>query len=169
MGLEPRIIFGGMLSGTCRALVECPFEYSKVKGQTGQNWQLQDVYNGFKPTWFKAVGLMTTYFILVDFFRRNTNTYKSKYGLFFMNGLCASIGFIVIWPLEIVKNQVQMQSLKNYSIIKIIRQNIQEKGVYSAFFRGSLPGLSSVFIRNGAAMMTMLKTQSLLTKYGFRD
>jgi len=169
MGLEPRIVLGGMLSGTARALLECPFEYSKVKGQTGQKWKLFDVYNGFKATWVKAVGLMTTYFVLVDFFRRNTNTYNSKCKIFVMSGLCSTIGFLVIWPIEIVKNHVQKNSLKKYSIYKIIIERIQQQGFQEAMLRGALPGLSSVFIRNGFAMMTMLKTQSLLTKYGFRE
>jgi len=169
MGLEPRIILGGIVSGTTRALVECPFEFTKVKGQTGQSWYLNEVYSGFKATWLKAVGLMTSYFILVDTFKRNTNAYNTKYGLFFMNGFCAVIAFIVIWPIEIVKNKVQMLSSKKYSIKLLIRENIQEKGIYNAMLRGSLPGLSSVFIRNGFAMITMLKTQGLLTRCGFRD
>lgn len=168
-GLEPRIILGGILSGTTRALVECPFEYSKVKGQVGQKWKLSELYNGFKPTWIKAVGLMTTYFTLVDFFRRNTNTYKTKYGVFFMNGLCATFGFLVIWPVEIVKNQVQMLDLKKYSILKMIKKNISQDGLFEGLLKGSLPGLSSVFIRNGFAMITMLKTQKFLTEIGFRD
>ncbi len=168
-GLEPRVIFGGILAGTGRALVECPFEYSKVKGQTGQKWHFNEVYRGFKPVWINAVGMLTTYFTCVDFFRRNTNTYKTKYGIFIMNGLCAVFGFLIIWPVEIVKNQVQTLSLKKYSIIKMIGENIQNFGFYEAFFRGSFPGLSGVFIRNGFSMMTMLHTQKLLTKYGFRD
>lgn len=29
-GLETRVIVGGMVAGTCRALVETPLEYAKV-------------------------------------------------------------------------------------------------------------------------------------------
>jgi solute carrier family 25 carnitine/acylcarnitine transporter 20/29 len=34
-GIEYRVFYGGMASATARALVECPFEYAKVKRQTG--------------------------------------------------------------------------------------------------------------------------------------
>ena len=30
-GIEWRVLFGGICSGTCRAILECPFEYAKVK------------------------------------------------------------------------------------------------------------------------------------------
>ena len=33
-GIQLRSVFGGMSAGAFRALVECPFEYSKVRGQT---------------------------------------------------------------------------------------------------------------------------------------
>ena len=37
-GLELRCAVAGFLSGSCRAVLECPFEYIKVKRQTGQTW-----------------------------------------------------------------------------------------------------------------------------------
>jgi solute carrier family 25 carnitine/acylcarnitine transporter 20/29 len=33
-GLELRVIIGGIISGTSRAIIECPFEYTKVRRQT---------------------------------------------------------------------------------------------------------------------------------------
>ena len=171
-GLQYRIVLAGICSGTARSLIECPFEYSKVQGQVGQKWKISSLFQGFKLLWLRTTGIMTTYFILVDFFRRNTNAYKSKYGLFFMNGLCATFAFSVIWPLEIVKNKIQAQSsesYKKYSIIKMITQNIRENGIIQGLTKGSLPGLSSVFLRNGAAMIVMNKAQKLLTKIGWRE
>ena len=35
-GLELRCVTAGWLSGSFRAILECPFEYAKVKRQTGQ-------------------------------------------------------------------------------------------------------------------------------------
>jgi solute carrier family 25 carnitine/acylcarnitine transporter 20/29 len=32
-GLEFRVIAGGTMAGTCRALIETPLEYAKVKNQ----------------------------------------------------------------------------------------------------------------------------------------
>ena len=34
-GLEWRTLCSGIMAGSARTLVECPFEYAKVKGQTG--------------------------------------------------------------------------------------------------------------------------------------
>jgi solute carrier family 25 carnitine/acylcarnitine transporter 20/29 len=170
-GLEPRVLIGGIASGTSRAIIECPFEYSKVQRQTGQVWAYKKMYQGFKVVWMRSVGLMTTYFSVVDFFRRNTNAFKNQYGIFLMNGICACIGFIYIWPLEIIKNQIQ--SMKNVegktSVLKLIKIRIKEHGLFNGLYRGSLPGLLSVYIRNGVAMVVMIKAQKLLTYYGFRN
>lgn len=43
-GLEVRVIGGGMMAGTIRALVETPLEYAKIKRQTGDTWHLRDTY-----------------------------------------------------------------------------------------------------------------------------
>jgi solute carrier family 25 carnitine/acylcarnitine transporter 20/29 len=43
-GLEVRVVCGGMMSGSIRALVETPLEYAKIKRQTGENWKLRDTY-----------------------------------------------------------------------------------------------------------------------------
>jgi solute carrier family 25 carnitine/acylcarnitine transporter 20/29 len=170
-GLEPRVLLGGLASGTARAIIENPFEYSKVQRQIGQVWQYSNMYQGFRVLWIRSVGLMTSYFVFVDFFRRNTNAYKNKYGIFLMNGLCATFGFIVIWPFEVAKNHVQsMQHVtEKQSIKKILAERIKANGFFKGLYRGSLPGLMSVYIRNGVAMIVMLQTQKMLTNYGFRD
>ena len=38
MGLEWRTLFAGIAGGSARSFIECPFEYAKVKRQTGQKW-----------------------------------------------------------------------------------------------------------------------------------
>lgn len=170
-GLEPRIILGGIASGTARAIVECPFEYSKVQRQTGQSWKVGNMYQGFKVLWIRSVGLMTTYFTMVDFFRRNTKAYKHQYGIFFMNGLCACFGFIAIWPFEVAKNHIQsLQKVEEKHTVKeILKKRIQKDGIIHGIYRGSLPGLLSVYIRNGVAMMVMIEAQKLITYFGFRN
>jgi solute carrier family 25 carnitine/acylcarnitine transporter 20/29 len=168
MGLELRILCAGIASGTARSMIECPFEYSKVQGQTNQKWQLKNIYHGFSSLWIRTTGLMTSYFCLVDFFRRNTNAYKHDYGLFFMNGLCATMGFALFWPFEVAKNIIQSSHSKT-SIYQIIKKQVNDHGLREGLYKGSLPGLSSVFIRNGASMIIMIHAQKLLTKMGFRN
>lgn len=168
-GLEYRIIVGGIISGSCRSVIESPFEYTKVRRQTNQSWEKTHLYYGFRATWLKAVGMMTTYFTIIDSMRRNTNVYNSKILLFFVNGFAATFAFIVIWPFEIVKNRVQTNNIKHYSIIKNLSNNIKKDGIMKGLYRGAGPGLSSVFVRNGCSMIVMLKCQKLMTKLGLRD
>ena len=37
-GIQFRVFLGGFIAGSARSLIECPFEYAKVKRQTGQVW-----------------------------------------------------------------------------------------------------------------------------------
>lgn len=168
-GLQLRVILGGIISGTSRALIECPFEYTKVRRQIGLSWEYKGLYNGFQPTWFKAMGLMTTYFVLLDYFRRKTEVFKDKRKLFLVNGGCASFGFVVIWPFEIIKNKVQGKNIKDYSVFQEIKRGVKLDGIWHGLFRGIGPGVTSVFIRNGCSMLAMQEVQKLLTKVGFRN
>lgn len=43
-GVELRVICGGLMSGTLRALIETPLEYAKIKRQTGHSWKLKDTF-----------------------------------------------------------------------------------------------------------------------------
>lgn len=167
-GLEYRVILGGIISGSCRSIIENPFELTKVKRQTNQTWRVNDLYVGYKANLFKCTGLMTVYFIIIDFFRRNTNAFNSKFKLFLVNGGAASIGFVVIWPIEIVKNKVQSLNIKKYSVYKMIKERIKSDGYIKSMYRGLGPGIGSVFLRNGAAMIVMQYTQHYLTILGFR-
>lgn len=173
MGLEYRIVFSGLLAGTARSIIECPFEYSKVQGQTGNKWKLNHMYQGFSALWMRSTGLMTIYFVCVDSLRRNTNLYKTHYGVFIMNGLCSSFSFAIIWPIEIAKNYIQSQTsgseTKKMKTFEIIKQRIKVDGLRKGLYTGCLPGLLSVFIRNGAAMIVMVRAQKILTNFGFRE
>lgn len=79
-GIEWRVVLGGVFSGTCRAVLECPFEYAKVKRQTGQSWQMNEIYRGFSACWPRGVGMMTIYFCMVDSIRRRSNLWDYKLG-----------------------------------------------------------------------------------------
>ena len=103
-GLTYKVLLAALTASSSRAFLECPFEYAKVKGQTGQAWKMREIYKGFSNLYPRTVGLMTTYFILVDTIRRKTNLWDYKIGQFFVSGGSALFGFVVIWPLEVLKN-----------------------------------------------------------------
>jgi solute carrier family 25 (mitochondrial carnitine/acylcarnitine transporter), member 20/29 len=79
-GLQPRVIAAGVMASTARALVECPFEFAKVKRQTGQTYTLREAYTGFGVLYLRTGGLMTSYFIMIDTIRRKTNAFNYKLG-----------------------------------------------------------------------------------------
>lgn len=62
-GIELRVLLAGIFSGTVRSCIECPFEYAKVKMQTGQAWVIKDIYKGFTTLYPRSTCLMTVYFL----------------------------------------------------------------------------------------------------------
>lgn len=54
LGLEYRVIVAGLMSATTRAVIETPFEYAKVKGQTLQEWHFKNAYTGFSACWIRC-------------------------------------------------------------------------------------------------------------------
>ena len=170
-GLEIRVLIAAFFSGTARSILECPFEYSKVNMQIGQNWEIKKIYQGFQSLYFRTIGLMIFAFALIDSFRRNTNAYNNPISCFFIQGGIASLSFILIWPLEIAKNQIQgmkNSSKNNTNIYQIIKLRYKDYGLIQGLYRGVLPGVSGIFMRNGASMIGMIEVQKLLSYYGFR-
>jgi hypothetical protein len=98
------VILGAIASATARCIVECPFEYAKVKRQTGQTWLLKDGYTGFGVSYIRTFGLMNCYFCILDSLRRHTNVFKYQIGQFFGSGTAAMMAFWVVWPFEVLKN-----------------------------------------------------------------
>lgn len=103
-GCEVRVVAAGVFGGTCRSLIECPFEYAKVKQQTGQTWVVKDIYRGFSALYPRSTVMMTAYFCQIDFCRRNTRLFESKSGQFLASGGASLIGWFLIWPFEVIKN-----------------------------------------------------------------
>ena len=82
--------------------------YVKIRRQTGQTWRLFETYKGFPVTLMRTWGLMTTYFVLVDYGRRNHKQMFSRplVGPFLVAGCAATFAWWVVWPLELIKSQV---------------------------------------------------------------
>mmetsp|Transcript_493 Transcript_493/g.661 ORF Transcript_493/g.661 Transcript_493/m.661 type:complete len:288 (+) Transcript_493:111-974(+) len=167
--MEWRVVAAGFTAASCRAVIECPFEYAKVKGQTGQKWQISQVYKGFTTLYPRSTGLMTLYFCLVDRFRKHTNLFDTKMGQFFVSGFSACCGFWMIWPFEVLKNITQ-SGMKDTGSTNFDRAMFvfRTQGI-AGFYRGIVPGSQSIFLRNGAAMIVMQHAQKFLSDIGLRD
>lgn len=107
-GLETRVLQAAWFASLARALIECPIEFAKVARQTGQSWKLRQVYTGFGVQWARTWGVMTTYFILIDSTRRHApSLFSNPLGQFAVSAGAATLGFWIVWPAEVLKNQVQ--------------------------------------------------------------
>lgn len=101
--IETRVIVGGLASGFCRATIETPLEYYKVMKQTGGKPTLNNAFRGYSVTLARSCGLMTTFFILLDIAGRQVPDMAG--GAFFRGGVCATISWWTVWPLEVQNNQ----------------------------------------------------------------
>jgi solute carrier family 25 carnitine/acylcarnitine transporter 20/29 len=110
-GLETRVVEAALCASFARAVIESPIEYAKVARQTGQSWALRSVYTGFGPQFVRTAGVMTTYFVLIDSIRRHAPaTFANPLGQFLASSCSATLGFWIVWPAEVLKNQVQART-----------------------------------------------------------
>lgn len=111
---------------------------------------------------------MTSYFIMIDILRRNTTAFNRKSTQFLGSGSCATLGFLIVWPFETLKNQLQAQTKGiGNTWGERFRFMINKYG-YRGLYRGALPGCMSIFMRNGSAMIVMQFTQRKITESGLR-
>lgn len=170
MGLEVRTLFAGVFSGICRSILECPFEYIKIRKQVATQFKFKNTYQGLFPLMLKNSLMISIGFCFIDSFRRNTNAWKSSLGIFLASGTSTICCHLLIWPIEIFRNNY-MANNKNErkNINELMKENVKQYGVMRGVFRGALPGLISTFLRNGLAMVLLQKIQRLFTTLGFRD
>ncbi|KAH7935718.1 hypothetical protein HPB52_012961 [Rhipicephalus sanguineus] len=171
VGLYRRVVIGGVIASTARAIIECPLEYAKISRQIGQTWTLRNVYTGFGVTWMRTVGLMTSYFIFLDSGRRNFNEYFQRplLGPFLISGLAATVAWWIVWPLEYMKSQVQGHYGQNVSLLQRMQSVYRQKGGFTAMYRGLAPGSIRSFVANGTSMIVMSYAQRKVTELGLRD
>eukprot|EP01138_Halocafeteria_seosinensis_P007857 gb/GECG01008027.1/.p1 GENE.gb/GECG01008027.1/~~gb/GECG01008027.1/.p1 ORF type:complete len:321 (+),score=19.60 gb/GECG01008027.1/:1-963(+) len=167
-GMQYRVVFSGIFGSTCRAILETPLEFIKVRLQVGQKWRLHDsikdtlkhpvaetrnIFQGFGITLLRTNGLMTTFFILNDHLARHHSDLISipVLGNFIKGGVCSTLSWWLIWPFENLKSQVQAETegvAKGSSWVVRAKHVIKEKGVIG-LYRGIGPGSARSLIANG--------------------
>lgn len=110
MGLEWRTLVAGVAGGSARCFIECPFEYAKVKRQTGQKWQYNQMFLGLKESYPRSSIMIGSFFCQVDLARRHTNLMNSPWGQFMVSGIASTTAWFFIWPLEVLKNLAQAET-----------------------------------------------------------
>lgn len=170
-GLQLRVLAAGAVASTTRAIIETPLEFAKIRRQTQQTWELRKVYTGFGITWVRTMGLMCSYFILVDTGRRNFPDHFKRpiLGPFLISGCAATLGWWIVWPFEYMKSQVQSgYGGKQIPVYKRMAAIIREKGFFS-LYRGIMPGTIRSFLANGTSMVVMSFAQRKVSQLGLRD
>eukprot|EP00960_Hanusia_phi_P066866 766494-Hanusia_phi.AAC.4 len=170
-GLRGAVVAGGIVSAASRSVIETPLALMKIRRQTGQSWlitpqsqhslvnaglQLKELYKGMGPTFWRSTFMLGTFFILNDYAVRLIPDVVNApvVGPFVKGGVCATIGWLLAWPIEVVKSRVQADSTSSYSnknTIRLIREIVKEEGL-ARTFRGIGPGICKSFVSNGAAM-----------------
>lgn len=168
----------GLVASFTRSVIECPIEFAKVARQTGQSWAMKSIYKGFGLQLARTGGVMTTYFIIIDSCRRNyPEIFKTQFGQFVASAGAATFGFWVVWPFEVLKNQVQAGTKlpgmenKNVTTMDRIRWMLRKDGGggFMALYRGILPGTFRSILSNGCSMVVMVWAQKQVTKLGLRN
>jgi solute carrier family 25 carnitine/acylcarnitine transporter 20/29 len=108
--------------------------------------------------------MLTTFFVLCDYSERAAPTLMARplLGGFLKGGVCATLAWLVAWPLEVAKNKVQgaEAQYKGRSTLSIVQQIAAADGL-RGLYRGILPGALRSFVANGAGMAVFQFTQSL--------
>jgi solute carrier family 25 carnitine/acylcarnitine transporter 20/29 len=177
-GLRYNVVLAALLASTSRAIIECPIELAKVKRQTNQSWAVKELYKGFPLQLIRTGGVMTTYFICIDTIRRKAPaTFDSVLGQFLASSCSATLGFWLVWPFEVLKNQVQADMKINNPDTSSTSQKIslkervaiilKQQGVLG-LYRGILPGTIRSMLSNGVSMVVMIYAQKKITQWGWR-
>ena len=95
LGVEWRTLAAGWASGSARSLIECPFEYAKVRGQTRQTWHLNQIYTGMRVLYPCTTLIMICYFSMIEISRKNTQLMSTFYGQFVTSGFAALLAFFL--------------------------------------------------------------------------
>jgi solute carrier family 25 carnitine/acylcarnitine transporter 20/29 len=146
---DPQVVAAGFLGGLGRGMVETPFEYLKTRRQVDKKWQFKELMSGSGPTLLRNSFLFSSFVIYMDLSKQIIEGGLSP---FWSGAICANLAWLTIWPLDVVKTQIQSGNYQG-SIWQLLKTNARE----GTFFRGLLPGLTRSFISNGCSMVVYSK------------
>lgn len=153
-GLEYRVPIAIVCASTVRCLVENPAELIKVRQITGQPWKLTGLYSGFSVLWVRSTALLLAFFGLIDYETRLVpELITAPYiGSIIKGGVNGTIAWGLIWPFELVKNQVQVQGLEGPKTLLARLIWLTKKNGFLSLYRGFLPGACRSVVANGVGM-----------------
>jgi solute carrier family 25 (mitochondrial carnitine/acylcarnitine transporter), member 20/29 len=150
----------------CRGLIEAPFEYAKVMGQTQQEWKVVHMFRGLHWQIMRTTVLLLPIFQAIDYLRRRTDAMKTLAGNFFVTFGVVGASYAVSWPLETMKNLSQSGIPRPNATIS---ERVAYMGGVGGLLRGIYPGALGGGIRNAFGMIAMIFAQKYASTVGLRD
>lgn len=181
-GLRPSVVIAAMAAAFARAAIESPLDFIKVRQQIGKSVfgdsigaskgqslvqsfiqspisNITHLYHGFSATLMRTMGLLGSFFILVDYSVRYIPDVINAplIGPFFKGGVCATAAWCVAFPIETTKSVLQSDTTGKYQNMKnatwvVMKGIYREKGI-RGLYRGFGPGASRSFVANGVSMV----------------
>jgi solute carrier family 25 carnitine/acylcarnitine transporter 20/29 len=156
LGVDPHVFAAGFVGGLGRGLVEGPADYIKTRRQVGQAWNLAGLLEAGLPITLLRNGfLFSSFAIYADWLKLLV---PGGLGPFWTGAICANLAWLTIWPLDVVKSQMQSGNYKGVPFTTLLA-TIARNGT---LFRGLLPGLVRSTVANGCAMVAFAKTKAVL-------
>jgi solute carrier family 25 carnitine/acylcarnitine transporter 20/29 len=156
--LSWHVVVAGASGGLGRGLIEGFADHIKVRRMLAKPWNLQSLRyeSGLGITLIRNVNLFGSFVIFMDLSKQLTN---GQLGPFMTGGICASLAWFTIWPLDVVKSRVQSGDFHPDQKLSWQLKEVVQTG---AIFRGLAPGLVRAFVANGCSMIMYRKTESFL-------
>lgn len=162
--LDQQVALAGFCGGIGRGLVESPFEYIKVRRQVHEPWKFSEIYHGSGTTIARNSLLFGSFVIYIDIskqvFPSPDGIKPAGFSPFWAGAICANCAWLTIWPLDVVKSQLQSGNFRDKGLVYLLKDLF----VTGKMFRGVVPGLMRSTISNGCAMVVYKKCEAYLNE-----
>jgi solute carrier family 25 carnitine/acylcarnitine transporter 20/29 len=152
---DPQVIVGGFFGGIGRGVVEAPFENIKVRRQVDAKWSLRELYIGSGTTILRNSILVTLFMVNIDL---SKYLFPDTFGPFLTGAITANLAWLTIWPLDVIKSQIQSGKHEGQSMTELLRKILKS----GALYRGLIPGLTRSTVANGLSMAVYDKVEKYL-------
>ncbi|KAJ1632025.1 mitochondrial carrier domain-containing protein [Pavlovales sp. CCMP2436] len=161
LGVDPQVFAAGFTGGLGRGLVEGPVDFIKTRRQVGMGWSFAGLLEaGLPVTLLRNAFLFASFAVYADW---SKILVPGGLGPFWTGAVCANLAWLTIWPLDVVKSQMQSGNYKGVPLSTLLL-DVTRSG---RLFRGLLPGLVRSTFANGTAMVAFSHTKkSLELRYG---
>eukprot|EP00449_Zooxanthella_nutricula_P008548 CAMPEP_0198508172 /NCGR_PEP_ID=MMETSP1462-20131121/12784_1 /TAXON_ID=1333877 /ORGANISM="Brandtodinium nutriculum, Strain RCC3387" /LENGTH=288 /DNA_ID=CAMNT_0044237437 /DNA_START=41 /DNA_END=903 /DNA_ORIENTATION=- len=152
--LDWQVALAGAAGGVARGLIEAPFDFVKVSKQVEQKWTPGLLFSGSGVTILRNAGLFCAFSVYRDII---PPLIPGGLSAFWTGALCSNLGWLTIWPLDVIKSQRQSGNYPGLSS----RALLVEAARAGILFRGVLPGLARSTLANGCAMVAYKRIEEL--------